>query len=243
LIKIRAANAGERKLWLTLLKLAERERHWTLIGARMVELHVRESRRVGFRASLDADALGEARRKPSAVTRLSQILLDEGFELDEPSAFGLAHRFVADGVEIDVLVPENLGSRAQQAKTTIPPAHTVEVPGGPQALDRTEWVDIEVDGIRGALPRPNLLGAILIKARAVEVDDVPDNQLSDVALLLSLVEDPEEMRGALRGEERSWLRRRSEMDDPRARCWAGLDDDAKQRGLSALRILAGFAAR
>jgi hypothetical protein len=181
LIKIHAANAGERKLWLTLLMLAERERHWTLIGARMVELHVRENRRVEFRVSLDADALGEARRKPSAVTRLSQILLDEGFELDEPSAFGLAHRFVADGVEIDVLAPENLGRRAEHAKTTIPPAHTVEVPGGRQALARTEWVEIKVDGTRGVLPRPNLLGAILIKARAVEVDDVPDNQLSDLA--------------------------------------------------------------
>jgi hypothetical protein len=39
------------------------------------------------------------------------------------------------------------------------------------------------------LPRPNLLGAILVKTRAIAVDDAKDSQRIDVAFLLTLVED------------------------------------------------------
>ena len=124
------------------------------------------------------------------------------------------------------------------ARVTIPPLHTVEVPGGRQALQRSEWVDVEVDGRRGRLPRPNHLGAILLKARAVGKDDAPANQRSDLALLLSLVDDPDGMAADLRGRERSWLRARAEMNHEGAECWVGMTSDDRQRGLAALRILA-----
>ena len=240
MITITATSETDKMVWFTLLDLFDREQHWTLIGARMVQLHIWERERRVHRESLDADALAEARIKPSAVRVISEILRDEGFELQEPTAFGLGHTFVRDGVEIDVLAPEHLGLGAAAAKTTIPPARTVEVPGGRQALDRTERVEIEVAGRRGVLPRPSLLGAILLKARAVDVDDVPENQRSDLAVLLSFVNDPDELRSQLRGSERGWLRRRKEMDVSTASCWKGLGDDARQSGLSALRILANW---
>jgi hypothetical protein len=240
LIRIKPTSETDRRVWSTLLDLAEREEHWTLVGARMVQLHILERERRIHRESLDADALAEARIKPSAVGRISQILKKEGFELQEPSTFGLGHRFVRDDVEIDVLAPEHLGPRDATARVTIPPAHTVGVPGGRQALDRTERVEIDVSGRRGTLPRPNLLGAILLKARAVDVDDVPENQRTDLAVLLSFVEDPESMRRQLRGREAAWIRGRTEMDRAGAACWRGLDDDDRQRGLAALRILAGW---
>jgi hypothetical protein len=119
----------------------------------------------------------------------------------------------------------------------------VEIPGGRQALARTERVQVEVVGRRGLLPRPDLLGAILIKARAVNVDDAPDSQRGDLARLLSFVEDPDAMAAQLRGKERSWVRGRQEMNDPSAPCWAALDDDARSSGLSALRILGEPAQR
>ena len=40
---------------------------------------------------------------------------------------------------------------------------TVEVPGGSQALQRTEMVEVRVGRISGMIPVPNLLGAILVK--------------------------------------------------------------------------------
>lgn len=55
------------------------------------------------------------------------------------------------------------------------------------------------------MPRPSLLGAIVGKAVAVDVDDVPDSQRLDLALLVSLVEDPIAMAGQLTSKDRKRL--------------------------------------
>jgi type IV secretory pathway TrbD component len=66
---------------------------------------------------------------------------------------------------MDVLAPDNVGPRANL--TTTPPGRTVEVPGGTQALHRVEEVEVVLaGGSRGLVPRPDLLGAIVIKAGA-----------------------------------------------------------------------------
>jgi hypothetical protein len=149
--------------------------------------------------------------------------------------------FRKGGVEIDLLAPDGLNMKAR--RVTIPPAYTVQVPGGTQALRRTEFVEVRLGRRRGTLPRPNLLGAILVKARAVGRDDVPENQRADLALLLSFVEDADALGRELRGSERGWLRKRSEMDTTEAECWQQLRTDARQRGLSALRTLTASTPR
>lgn len=83
---------------------------WTLIGARMVQLHAMSVGRAVPRLSLDADALADVRAMPGATAKLSATLIKQGFKLGEPSAFGLAHRFVRDGVSIDVLAPDGLNT-------------------------------------------------------------------------------------------------------------------------------------
>ncbi len=213
-------------MWRVLLDLNERQPHWTLIGARMVELHALEHGRTLARFTVDADALADARERPNPVRRIAEILVAEGFVLAEPSAFGLGHTFVRDGLEIDVLAPEHLGQTSEEERVTIPPAHTVEVPGGRQAIARTEQVEVDLDGRLGHLPRPNLL---------------PDSQRRDLALLLSLVADPELLTRQLQGDEASWLRRRTEIDAAEAECWQGMAREHRQQGLAALRILAAFA--
>ena len=239
MITINPKSERERAMWLVLLDLAQRQRHWTVIGARMVELHAFERGRTVARTTVDADALADARERPNPVRRIAQILVDAGFELADPSAFGVGHTFLRDGVEIDVLAPEHLGSRSTTARVTVPPAHTVEVPGGRQALARSEMVEVAIGDARGRLPRPNLLGAVLIKARAIGVSNTRAAHRSDLALLLSFVEDPEVLMASVTGDEAAWLRRRTEMDDPSADCWRGLAARERQRGLSALRILRG----
>jgi len=206
----------------------------------MVELHAAELGQAPLRVSADADALANARARPNAVRGLAQILVKHGFEMQEPSYMGLGHKFVRGLLEVDVLAPEGLGTTSEAARTTIPPAHTVEVPGGTQALHRSERVAIEVGDVRGSVPRPNLLGAILLKVRAVDVDDAPENQRSDLALLLSLVPDPDALVSKLQGSERSWIARSREMDDPNSPCWRGLTPAQAQHGLAALRVLAGW---
>jgi hypothetical protein len=93
MISISATTDRERAVWRILLDLAEWQRHWTLIGARMVELHAAERGESMRRLTIDADALADARERPSAVGQLAQILVDDGFELSEPTQFGEAHTF------------------------------------------------------------------------------------------------------------------------------------------------------
>lgn len=240
MIRLTVSGSSDLEMWGELIRLGQLSTDWTLIGARMVELHAAELGQAPLRVSADADALANARSRPNAVSGLARILVEEGFELQEPSYMGVGHTFVRGLVEVDVLAPDGLGTTSEKARTTIPPAHTVEVPGGTQALHRSERVEIEVGQIRGSVPRPSLLGAILLKARAVDVDDAPNNQRTDLALLLSLMPDPDTMVGQLRGAERSWIARRYEMDDPNAICWLALSPSQAQAGLAALRALAGW---
>lgn len=71
------------------------------------------------------------------------------------------------------------------------------------------------------------------------VDDVPDAQRLDLALLLSLVDDPIALAGQLTKKDRQRLRSRAEMADADHRAWTSLSDDAADRGRAALRLLAG----
>ncbi|HET8569111.1 MAG TPA: hypothetical protein VFM93_09015 [Candidatus Limnocylindria bacterium] len=212
---------------------------WTLVGARMVELHALEHGRAMHRLSADADALGNARLRPNPVRRLAEVLVSDSFEIRADGMEGIGHAFVRGRVEIDVLAPERLGARSQKARTTVPPLHTVEVPGGTQALDRTRRVPVRLGDEIGELPRPDLLGAILIKARAVDIDDVPDAQRQDLALLLSLAVERQELNASISAAERTWLRARDELDDPEHPAWARLTGDERSDGLATFRLLAG----
>lgn len=118
-------------------------------------------------------------------------------------------------------------------------AHTVEVPGGTQALHRSQRVEVEVGDVRGSVPRPNLLGAILLKARAVDVDDAPENQRV-TRLAPGLVPDPNLIVKELGKHGRSWIARRREMDDRDAARWRGLSTPPARAGLATLRVVAGW---
>ena len=69
------------------------------------------------------------------------------------------------------------------------------------------------------------------------VDDVPENQRLDLALLLSLVGAIEQIRQDLQPSEKTWLRRRAEMGDANTACWRFLPPDDAQRGVATYRQL------
>jgi hypothetical protein len=74
-----------------------------------------------------------------------------------------------------------------------------------------------VDGVASRVRRPTLLGALLLKARALPVHSRPEDQREDVITLLGLVEDPAAMLPILRQAERRWLRSIEStlaLDDP-----------------------------
>ena len=239
MIEIPTIEDLHREVWEALLDLHRREpAGWTLIGAQMVALHGYEHGTPPPRQSIDADVLVNVRIVSGGAQPISRTLQEMGFGLGIPDPENVAHRFRRDDVVIDVLAPDGLREESKRTQLlTVPPARTVSVPGGSAALDRSETVAVRIGQITGSIPRPDLLGAILVKVRAIEVDDAPDNQRRDVAFLCSLVDDPRVLAGALRGQQRSWLRRQTELLNPAAEAWKLLGE-AGEDAHQAFRILA-----
>ena len=226
----------EFTLWETLLELADlRPQEWTLIGGQMVFIHAIERGVEPLRVSSDLDVLVNARIVTGGVRQFVRAIQSRGFVLAGWSPEGLAHRYCRGRVSLDVLAPEGLGPRTDI--TTTPPGHTLQVPGGTQAIARTELVPIAAGNSEGLIPRPSLLGAIIIKAAAVDADDLPHAQRSDLALLLSLLEQPIAIREQLTPKDRKRLRRRSGILNPEHRAWSLLPSSQADRGRSALRLL------
>lgn len=208
-------------MWRELMLLEEHApAPWTLIGAQMVAIHGWARHRPAPRTSRDADILVNVRVMSEATERMSRALHERGFELEGVSPEGIGHRFVKAAVRFDVLGPDGAGARARF--TTIAGARTVAVPGGTQALRRTEPIAVRAGSRTGRVPVPNLLGSLLVKIRAVEVDDQPDAQRRDVVFLLSLIDDPDPLDDEMSGQERQWLRRHPEFCDHESDVYRGI---------------------
>jgi hypothetical protein len=233
-IVIETTVPGIAEAWAAALTLArEHPTGWTVIGAQMVALHAAERGRTPLRQSLDLDVLVNVRLLTTGTEQLARWLVAAGFDLEGQDSFGIGHRFRRGQATIDLLAPDGLSERTRLL--TIPPARTVSVPGGTQALERSQLVEIQVGDRRGQIPRPSLIGAILVKARAVAVDDVPEAQRLDLAFLLSLVDNPRSVRASLSSSERRWLRERTELRDPGHPAWRSIDEpEVGQRALSVL---------
>jgi hypothetical protein len=219
MIDIPDLGEGFLEMWQELLLLAEQApAPWTLIGAHMVAVHGWKAGRNPPRASRDADILVNARVVSRGTRKVSEILVSHGFSLDGVSPEGIGHRFVNGHLRFDILGPDGMGLRVNLQ--TLPGARTVEVPGGSQALKRSQMTEIRVRTVAGAIPVPSLLAAILVKARAIAVDDQPRAQRTDVAFLLSLVDDPDPLAAEISTGERRWLRHYPEFADPTSACYA-----------------------
>ncbi|MEX2555659.1 MAG: hypothetical protein WEB06_08505 [Actinomycetota bacterium] len=143
-------------LWDSLLELSElRPGESTLVGGQMVFLHAVEHGISPPRISTDLDIVVNARIVVGAIAVLAADLVHRGFHLDGIGPDNIAHRYRRDSVAIDVLAPDGLGARADL--TTTPPGRTLQVPGGTQALDRTELVPFTTGARTGLVPRPSLL--------------------------------------------------------------------------------------
>lgn len=218
-VEIRSRVEAELALWRATAELATAlpRGSWTLVGAQMVFLLAYENDLPIGRTSGDVDLMMDVRALTGATQEASRTLERLGYELDRPSPDGRAHRFRRDDAVVDVLAPDGVWARS--SLLTIPPGRTIAVAGGSQALARSRQVRVLLEGREVELACPSVLGAILIKARAIEVADDPDKHRKDLALLLAAVDDPRSLRDELRKTERGWLRRRRELLDPRHAAW------------------------
>ncbi len=222
-------------LWRATAELASAlpKGSWTLVGAQMVFLLAYEHDLPTGRTSGDVDLMMDVRALTGATQEASATMERLGYELDRPSPDGRAHRFRRVDAVVDVLAPDGTGGRA--SLLTIPPGRTIAVAGGSQALARSRQVRVLLEGREVEIPCPSVLGAILIKARAVDVAEDPDKHRSDLALLLAAVDDPRSLRDEMRRTERGWLRRRRELHDPRHPAW--LTSPSAEEARIALEIL------
>lgn len=175
---------------------------WVLVGGLMVQLHLIEGGGPEVRVTTDIDLLGQARPE-GALVALSDALRRLGFGLGEPDEAGYSHHFTRGELVVDLLAPDGLGRGSKIFGTT----KTVGIPGGSQAIARCEQVHVRTASSSFALLRPSLLGAILIKARALLVHRDPDAQLQDLISLLAILPDPSTTALELKGKEQQWLAR------------------------------------
>jgi hypothetical protein len=206
----------------------------------MVQLHALEHGSTA-RPTVDIDVLGDSRRRPSMTERIASILAKRGAEMATPPPGDekLGFRFDIDGEIVEVLGSEGLPKDPRTAgKHT-----TFQVPGGTQALRRTEKVRVSLDGGSAVvLRRPTLLGAVLIKARVVAKRRRLkfDSDRQDLVLLLTFIEDPRALARdeELKKTETRWLRKVEfllDFDDPMLA--ERLPDGAAARAEQAYRLL------
>ena len=239
MIDLPLLEALESALWDALLDIADKmPSGWTLIGGQMVLLHGLEKGRVPPRVSDDLDLVVDVRVRPHVLAPMVAALVDLGFETTGVSADGVAQRFVRGDVAVDLVVPDGVGERVDLR--TIGAGVTVEVGGGTFALERSGPLEVRTGNRTGEVPRPDLAGAVLIKAVAVKRDRKrgPERHLRDLAFLLSLVEDPLALRSALGSRKRRQIGAVSQLADPEHEAWRLIDDpQARAEGQATLALV------
>jgi hypothetical protein len=160
-----AMSSAQAASWNGLMDLhGHLDDGWTLVGGQLVHLLCAERGSAPQRPTDDVDTVVDVRADPNILETFTQILIDLGFTPDT-SGEGLQHRWRRDEAQIDVLLPDGVGERAANRRGA-GGAPTLPTPGGTQALARSESVAIVVDGRTGAVRRPNLVGALVMKAAA-----------------------------------------------------------------------------
>lgn len=209
-----AMTGAQIASWHALMDLHELlPGRWTIVGGQMVHLHCAERETFPVRPTDDADALLDAKAHPSILEDFTAGLVEAGFG-PVTSGDGYQHRWRMGEAQIDVLISNKLGER--KTYRTITGAPTVGTPAAALVLNRSEDLDIEVDGRVGTVRRPTLLGSLVAKAAAHTVGDGKDRHRQDFAVLASMLR-ANDLRGAslTRGERRYLTRMlAATLDDP-----------------------------
>jgi hypothetical protein len=204
---------------------------WTLIGGLMVLVHCMENDAPYTRPTDDADIAVNVFTHRNAIALLTRELRDAGFTDQTPPALPgdrqLSYRWVLDDVHVDVAVPPKANDQDDQP-TAVTGRPAVELVATQQALRRTQRVAINVADRRGNLRRPDLLGAIVIKAAAAVADRRdPDRHRQDLVTLadiLAFTGRHTEYAPQMRPKDRDRLRRAQGVI--RQRQWRAARDPA-----------------
>jgi hypothetical protein len=161
---------------------------WTLVGGQLVHVHCAEHGYPAPRPTDDVDTVIDVWADRNMLQTFTQAVVDLGFTSGGISAEGIQHRWVRDAAVIDVLLPDGVGERAA-SRTGATGSPTISTPGGTQALHRSESVAVTVEEREGFVCRPNIVGALVMKAAADTAvgDAVKGRHRLDFAMLATLV--------------------------------------------------------
>lgn len=178
--------AAQTASWHALIDLCERHPDgWTLVGGQMVHLHCAEREYSPTRPTDDADAVIDVRADPHFHESFTTSLTDLGFTY-QTSGEGLQHRWVMGDAQIDVLLPDGVGERSA-SRPGAGGGPTLTTAGGTQALHRSETVAVTVAGHQGHVRRPNLVGALVMKAAAHSVGTDARRHRLDFVVLATIL--------------------------------------------------------
>lgn len=190
MIVLPAMSEAQTASWHALMDVHDRLRTgWTLIGGQLVHLHCAERAAWPQRPTDDVDTVIDVRASAAMLQQFTETLLDLGFVSAGVSGDGYEHRWIKDQAMLDVLLPDGIGKRAA-SRTGATGSPTLSTPGGTQALQRSDSVAVTVESREGFVRRPNLVGALVIKAAAHTTpvaEVVKRRHRLDFATLASLV--------------------------------------------------------
>ena len=231
-----ALSGQQARAWDTLMSVAgSLGEGWTLIGGQMVLLHQSERQpaaahvpsAAGLRWSYDLDVVVNLRASRSRMGHIDSVLRANGFEQQHQP---IGHRYVAsNGTVFDVLAPDHLGKHLPRLGRS----NTLQAPGGTQALRRSELVEVQHLQRRALVPRPSLVGALLIKMAAAS--GPPGGRgnrrhLQDVVTLAMLITPSDVNAAELTRNERRRIRRA-------AQAVLHLGDERSQAAAAGLALL------
>lgn len=201
----------QESAWRTLLDLEDGlDCHWCLIGGQMVTLILIEHGwHEPHRPTDDGDVVLGVWLERQALSQATGLLRGQGYDEDSTSD-GYGYRYRRERATIDLLLPEEIG-RQQRVPRTTSGRPGIEVPGGNQALIRSERLPVQLGERVGRVRRPNLLGALVAKAAAATADTRDAGRhLEDLVLLgeVALTSGAfRAMRRESKGRDRRRLRR------------------------------------
>jgi hypothetical protein len=211
---------------------------WVLVGGQMVMLHGLMAGRVATRASQDVDVLADLITDDAGLARCVRVVRELDLEPQRDSD-GRVYRFVraADNARADLLAPDHTPPRRRLRTVG---GDTIRIEGGTQALRRAMPVRVVKEDRSAAVPVPDLLGAVVLKAAAWAADSRDRERHSgDAAFLVSLITDPLAERDRFTGSDRKRLLRLDKvLGDPDATEWRRLGDVAAD-GHATWQLLVG----
>ncbi|PWG66772.1 hypothetical protein [Bifidobacterium callitrichidarum] len=227
--------------WSTVIAVAKHfdPDEWLLTGGLMVQVHSM-LHDLPVRPTHDADFLLNILTYDRIATQMRNFLGTLGFALEEDSMTGYATRFsTKSDNQVDLMVTDYLYGRQKRENATLDGKKLCGMPGGGQAIKRSQLVQIKHQSEVLTITVPDLLGAIMLKSAAWSVDKTShrSRHLEDAALLLSLIDDPQEQIKRLHSvndRKRIEVLYKELTDSTLAHYWQELDRNLRDIGTTAL---------